>query len=203
MLQALQRTNGWKDDEKVARCVLGKRIGWAYPFGLELLGLVSHRLLALWHAGDQKRHVKAPRQVTVGDPMGEHKNVSAGQGQAARLALRGKRRFSVQRGNVGGGDIASIGMARQQYAKFFKTFPNGCNSLRQVQVTLGRPAGGLAVCRTVCGINAATRKHVSARRKAGGHGTARHQHFDAVLAIAQQQNGGGGAQCYGFSRRLE
>jgi hypothetical protein len=61
----------------------------------------------------------------------------------------------------------------------------------------------LAVCRTVCGINAATRKHVCARRKAGCHGTARHQHFDAVLAIAQQQNGGGGAQRYGFSRRLE
>ena len=79
-------------------------------------------------AGNFLRHVKAPRQVTVSDPMGEHKNVSAGQGQAARLALRGKRRFSVQRGDVGGGDVASIGMARQQYAKFFKTFPNGCNS---------------------------------------------------------------------------
>jgi hypothetical protein len=75
--------------------------------------------------------------------------------------------------------------------------------LRQVQLTLGRPAGGLAVCGTVGGINAATRKHVSARRKAGGHGTARHQHFDTVLAIAQQQNSGGGAQRYGFSRRVE
>jgi hypothetical protein len=103
LLQALQRADGREDDEELPGGVALQGIGRAHPHGLELLGLVGHGRLAFGHAGHQKRHVEAPRQVAVGDPVRQHVDVGCGQRQAVRGALRGQGRVAVQRGHVGGG----------------------------------------------------------------------------------------------------
>ena len=48
------------------------------------------------------------------------------------------------------------------------------------------------------GINATAWKHISTRRKAGGHRAAGHQHFDALWSIAQQQHGRSSQKTWGF-----
>ena len=105
-LQTLQRADGGEDDEKITRSVARQRVGRAHPHRLKLLGFIGHRCLAWGHAGHQKGHVKAARQVAVGGPVGQHEDLGAAQRQAALVALRGetgRRRLAVQRGNVGGG----------------------------------------------------------------------------------------------------
>jgi hypothetical protein len=92
----------------------------------------------------------------------------------------------------------SVGVAGQQNTQLFKAFANGGNGLRQVQVALRGAACGVAVGLRISGVNAAARKHIGPRRKAGRGGAARHQHFWALWAIAQQQHGGGGQEASGL-----
>ena len=70
-------------------------LGRAEPDRLELLGLVSHRLLASGHARHQKGHVKAFGQVAVCYPVRQHINLVSRQAQTLRLALRSKRQVAV------------------------------------------------------------------------------------------------------------
>ena len=186
LCQPFQRAQGRENHEERAGFVPRQRVQRAHPARLELLGFIGHRRLAFGHAGDQKRHVKAARQIAVGDPVGQREHVGTGQRPAARLALRGKRRLAVQRGDVFGADMATVGMARQQHAEFFKTLADGGNRLRQLHVALTGAARGLRMAGGVGGVNAAARKDVGAGRKTGRHGAPCHQHFDAVRRVAQQ-----------------
>jgi transposase len=71
--------------------VTRQRIGRAHPDRFELLGLIGHGLLAFRHASNQKRHVEAARQVAVGDPVREHKDLCTGQRETLCRTLGGKR----------------------------------------------------------------------------------------------------------------
>jgi hypothetical protein len=75
--------------------------------------------------------------------VGQHKHLVGRQRQPARLALRGKGRLAVQRGNVAGVGVAAVGVARQQHAQLFKALADGGNGLREVQVAL---AGRRVAC---------------------------------------------------------
>ena len=112
ILQPLQRADGGEDDEELPRLVPRQRVGRAHPHGLELLGLVGHGRLAFGHAGDEKGHVEAARQVAVGDPMRQHVDVRSGERQAARDTLGHEGRVAIQRGDVGGAGRRSVGVAR-------------------------------------------------------------------------------------------
>ena len=117
--------------------------------------------------------------------MRQHKHRIGSQQQAECLALGGKGLAAVQRGDVllvGG---PAVGVLRQQYAKLFKALPNGGNGLRQVQLALARAARGHRMAGGIERVDAAARKHIGARRKAGRQRAARHQHFQPGLAIAQ------------------
>ena len=85
----------------------------------------------------------------------------------------------------------SVRVARQQNAELLKALTDGCDGLREVQVTLCGTSLGMGMGFGVGCIDAAAGKHIGARRKAGGHGASRHQHFQAFWAIAKQQNRGG------------
>ena len=78
-LQSFKRANGWKDDEKFPGLVPRQGLFWADPNRFKLLRLVGHGGLVWRHAGDQKRHIKAPRQIAVCAPVGQHKNFVGGQ----------------------------------------------------------------------------------------------------------------------------
>ena len=184
LCQPLQRAQGRENHEKRAGFVPRQCVQRPHPAGLELLGFIGQRRLAFGHPGDQKWHVKAARQIAVGDPVGQREHVGTGQRQVAFLALRGKRGFAVQLGDVFSADMAAVGMARQQHAQFFKTFADGGDSLRQLQVALAGPARGLRMSGGVGGINAAARKDVGAGRKTRRRGAPRHQHFNAVRRVA-------------------
>jgi hypothetical protein len=199
VLQPLQRADGRKDHEELARLVALQRIRGAHPHGLELFGLVGHGLLPVGHARHQERHVKAAGQVAVGDPVGQHEHRVGRKRQAPRAALRRKRRLAVQRGNVIGAGKAAVGVPRQQHAQFLKAFPDGGNRLRQVQLALAGPAGGVAMGVGVGGVDTAAGEDIGARREAGGGRAAGHEHFNPVGAVAQQQDGGGRAGGGGLS----
>ena len=203
LLQPLQRADGRKDHEEAARLVPRQRVGGAQPDRLELLGFVRHRRLALGHAGHQKRHVKTARQIAVSHPVGQHKHLIGRQRQAARPALHRQRRLAVQRRDVCAAGIAAVAMARQQHAQLFKAFPDGRNRLCQVQIALAGASRRVVMHRRVPRIDAAARKDIGAGRKAGRHGTARHQHFQAACRIAQKQHGGGRASGRRFALRIK
>ena len=172
-------------------------VAGAHPHRFELFFVVSHRRLTLGHAGHQKRHVKAARQVAVGDPMGQQKHLVSGQGEAALLTLGCKvccGGVAVQCGDVKVVGHAAIGMARQQDAQFFKAFANGRHGLGQQTIALRAATRGQGVGLGIGGVDAATRKHIGTRCKTGGHGAPRHEHFQALRAVAQQQHGGRGSQ---------
>ena len=162
----------------------------AYPHRLELLFFVGHGVLVGGHAGDQKRHVKTARQVAVGDPVGQHKHLVGAQAQTLLRALFVKRAMAVDPRMGGGIQRATIGMLGQQDAQLFVAFTDGRQRLGQPLVTLAGTALGQRVVAGVVGVDAPAGKHISAGRKAGGHGAARHQHLHAIRAIAQQQNRG-------------
>ena len=123
--------------------------------------------------------------------MGQHKDLVGRQCEVPGLALGRKRFFAVDLADVGGVGPAPVGVAGQQNAQFFKTFADRGDGLCQVQVALLGAALRHAVGLCVCGIDAAAGKDIGPGRKAGGHGAAGHQDFDALRAIAQQQHGGG------------
>ena len=201
--EAIECADGRVDHEKITRFVSGQRILWAHPDGLELLGLVGHRGLAFGHAGDQKRHVKAARQVAIGDPVGQHEHLVCRQREASGLALGCKSRLAVDGRNVAVVGPAAIGMAGEQNAQLFKALADGGNGLCQVQVALRGAALRHAVRLGIGGVNHAARKHVGAGRKTGRHRAAGHQDFDAIGAITQQQHGSGWAQGRGFTLGVE
>ncbi len=97
--QPLQRADGREDHEELAGRMPLQRVARAHPDGLELLGLVGHRLLPLRHACHQEGHVEAPGQVAVGRPVREQEDRVGRQAQAARGALRheGARRGRARR----------------------------------------------------------------------------------------------------------
>ena len=176
-----------------------QRVLWTHPDRFKLLGFVGHRNLAFRHARHQKRHVKAARQVAVGDPVGQHEHLIGGQCQAAGLALGGKRGFSVDLGNVSVVSPAPLGMAGEQNAQLLKALADGGNRLGQVQVALFGAALRHAVGLSIGGVNAPAREHVGAGCKAGRHGASGHQDFEPARAVAQKQHGGCGAQGGGFA----
>ena len=186
VFEPLQCANSGKDDEERTSRVSRQGIGRAYPDGLKLLGLVGHRGLAIWHAGDQKRHVKTARQVAVGDPVRQHKHVRTAQCEAARGTLSDEGLLAVDGGDVvlrGAGAIAAL---RDEHAQLFKALANRGNRLRQVQVALRRAAAGLRVRAGIQRVHATPGEHVGARGEARRHGAARHQHLNARIAVAQQ-----------------
>ncbi|MCY1539557.1 hypothetical protein D9M68_751480 [compost metagenome] len=130
--------------------------------------------------------------------MGEHEDLGAREREALRRALGGKRGLAVERRDLRGTQVRTVGAPGEQDAEFFKALADGGDGLRQVQVALCRAAGGLAVRLRVGSVDATAGEHVGAGREARRHGAACHQHFDArvggVGAVAQQQHGGGGAQ---------
>ncbi|MDT4861332.1 hypothetical protein FQZ97_959340 [compost metagenome] len=109
-----------------------QRVGRAHPDGLELLRLVGHGLLACGHSRDQKGHIETAWQVAVGDPVGEHEDLGAGQRETLCGALCGERHFTVECRDVGGAQVRAIGASGEQDAQLFKTFADGCNRLREV-----------------------------------------------------------------------
>ena len=195
MLQPLQRAHGRENHEKAARLVPRQRVGRAHPDRLELLGFVGHRRLAFGHAGDQKRHVKAARQVAVGDPVGQHKHLVARQRQAAAPGIarrtapggpaRQCRRWSAWRPS------AWRASSTPSSSKLSRMAAMACVRCRSLCVARRR---GLRVGWRVGGVDAAAGKDIGAGRKAGRHGAARHQHFDAVgacrAAAARWRRGG-------------
>jgi hypothetical protein len=201
--EAVECADGRKDDEELAGCMAVQRVLWANPNGLELFGLVGHRGLAFGHAGHQKGHVKAARQVAVGDPVGQHKDLFGGEAQASGLALVSKRAFAVDRRNVTRVSPAPIGMAGEQDAQLFEALADGGNRLRQVQLALGGAALRHAVRLGIGGVDAAAGKDISAGRETGRHGSAGHQDLNAIEAITQQQHSGGWAQGGGFTLGVE
>ena len=98
------------------------------------------------------------------------------------------------RHSISGIGRRSVGVARQQNAQFFKALADGGDGLGQVLIALRRAARGVCMGLGIGGVNAAAGEHVGTGREAGRHRTARHQHLDALRAVAQQQHGGGGAQ---------
>ena len=201
--QSLQGADGREDDEELPGLVTLQRVGRAHPDRLELFGLVGHRGLLGWHAGHQKWHIEAAREVAVGDPVGQDIDLIGCQLQAACPTLRGKRPAAVHRRNVARIGPATIGAAGEEHAQLFKALADRGNGLRQVQVALTGPAAGLGVCIGVGRVDAATRKHIRARGKAGSHGTACHQHLEPQRAIAQQQHGGRGPKGRRFALRMQ
>ena len=206
-LQTLQRAKGRKDHEKIAGLVPRQGLGRADPAGFELLELVSDGGLSVGHAGDQKRHVKAARQVAVGDPVGQHKHIGTGQCQAACGALRCQRHSGgvapVHRLNVSSGGKPAVCMPGQQHAQLFKAFADGRHGFGQSRLGLRASACGLRMAQRVGGLQAAAWKHIRAGGKAGGRGAPRHQHFNAGSAVSQQQNSGGSPGVCGFVRRVK
>ena len=90
--------------------------------------------------------------------------------------------------------MTAVSFAGQQNAELFKTFADGGDRLRQVQIALRGPPRRLAVRQGIGRIDATTRKDIGAGRKTGGGRAACHQHLDAALAVAQQQHGSGRQQ---------
>ena len=201
--QALQGADGGVDDEELARFVARQRVGGAHPHGLELLGLVGHGRLAFGHAGDEKGHIEAARQVAVGDPVRQHVHVGGGQREAAPAALRHEGRVAVERGDVVGAGGRAVGMAGQQHAQFLEALADGGDGLGEVFVALRGAARGVGVGSGVGRVDAAAGEHVGAGREAGGERAARHQHLDAGGRVAQQQHGGGGARRRGVALRMQ
>jgi len=168
-----------------------------------LLGFIRHRGLALGHAGRQEGHIKATRQVTVGDPVREQKHLVSRQREMVLGALVQEGGLAVQFGNVGGIGVRAIGATCQQNAQFLKAFADGGHGLCEVLISLGRAAPGQGLSVRVSGVDDATRKNIGAGRKAGGHGAARHQHLQPLGSVSQQQNGGGGARGGGRARGVK
>ena len=164
-------------------------------------------LVADVHAGHEKRHLKAPRQVAVTRPVGQQVHAVGRQAQATGLALRGKGQVAVDGGNVvcvGHQPFAgATGVARQQHAQLFKALADGGNGLREVQVALRRSAvgGSVRLGRSIERVDATAGEHVGAGCKAGGARAPGHQHFKTAVVrrIAQQQHGSGGAGGNGFA----
>ena len=203
VLQPLKRADGREDDEELPGLVALQRVGRTHPHRLELFGFIGHGLLAFGHAGDEEGHIKAARQVAVGDPVGHHVHAVGSQRQPECLALRGEGRLAVQRGDVPGAGVASVGMARQQHAQLLEALADGGNRLCEVQVALAGPARRVRMRRRIGSVNSAAGKHIGARREAGGHGAARHQHLHALGAVAQQKHGRGGSCRGGFALRMQ
>ena len=112
--------------------------------------------------------------------MCQHKQFVGSQSQAVGGALRGERTragMAVELGHVCGVGHLPVGMAGQQDAELFKAFADGGNGLGEVQVALRGAALGVRVRQRIGRIDAAARKHIGPRGKAGGHGAARHQDF--------------------------
>ena len=171
-----------------------QRIRRTNPQRLELLGFVGHRGLRGGHARDQEGHVEAARQVAVGDPVRQHEHLVGRQLQALGAALGKKVAMAVQCRDVGVGHGAAVGVARQQNAQFLEALADRGNRLRQAQIVLADAACRQRVRGGISGVNAATWKDIGTGRKAGVLRAARHQHFDAIGAITQQQHRGGGAR---------
>ena len=104
--------------------------------------------------------------------------------------MRGKRLAPIEQGDVLGCGHAVVCTAGQQNAQFFKAFTNGGYGLRQVQIALGGPAQSLRMRACIEGVNATAWKHISARRKTGCERAPCHEDFDALVGVAQQQDGG-------------
>ena len=88
---------------KTGRRVLGQCAGRAHPHGLELLGVVGFGLLALGHAGHQKRHVIAPGMSRSVIQWASRCIVGTGQGQAVFGNLGIEAGFAVERGHYPAG----------------------------------------------------------------------------------------------------
>ena len=197
--EPLQGANGGEDDEKVARLMALEGFGGLHPHRLKLLRLIGHRGLALGHASNQEGHIKPFGQIAVGDPVGQHKHLVGCQLHAQGCALNGKRLASVKLGNVlciGHVVVSAVG---QQNAQFFKAFANGGDGLREVQVALRGPAQCMRMGCRIEGVNATTWEDISTRRETGRQRAPCHEHFNALRAVAQQQDRGSRARDGGFS----
>ena len=122
--------------------------------------------------------------------MGQHKHLVGAQAQAVLGALVIKRAVAVDLGMRGGVQGLAIGMLGQQNAQLFVAFPNGRQRLGEPLIALAGAALGQRVVAGVMGVDASAGEHIGARRKAGAHGAACHQHLHTLGAIAQQQNRG-------------
>ena len=193
-LHALQRANGGKDDEKIILAVTLQRVLRAYPQGLELFFVVSNRCLPFRHARHQKRHIKAAFQIAVCHPMREHIDLIRCQLHAARLNLRRQCLQAVKALDVAHVSHAPVRVRGQQHTEFFKTLPYRSDGLGQTQIKLRATAFGKRMHLCIRRFNAAARKHIGAGSETRSHGTPCHQHFYALRAIAQQQNGSSGQQ---------
>ena len=201
--QALQRADGGEDDEELAGLVACQGVDRTHPDRLELLGFIGVRGLSLGHAGHQKRHIETAREVAVGDPVGQHKDLIGRERQTQGLALGSKRLAALQRGDIAVVGGRAVAPACQQHTEFLEALADGRDRLRQVQVALRGAPARLAMAGGVERVDAATGEDVGAGREAGRHGTTRHEHLDAVGRIAQQQHGGsrsGGRRC---ARRVQ
>ena len=202
-VHALQGPDGGKDDEKIVCAVAFQCILRTNPNRLELLLLIGHRCLVFWHAGYQKWHIKTPVEVTVGDPMRQHKHLVSCQLQAFGLALCKQRLAAVQLLNVLHGHHPTGCVGGQQHTQFFKTLANGRDRLGQSGVILPGPARCDVMHLRICCVDAATGKHIGSRRETRVHGTTRHQHFQASRAIPQQQDGGCRQRGRGWAGRVK
>ena len=132
--QSLQRAHGREDDEEIVCLMPCQALRGVDPDWFELLGLVGHRHLFRRHARHQKRHIKAPRQITIRYPVRQHEHLVGRHAQSAHGALLGEWRIAIQQGHVALRRHAAIGVARQQHTKLLETLADRCNRLCQMQV---------------------------------------------------------------------
>ena len=184
--EPLERAYGREDDQELSCPVAFQCVSGTHPHRLELLGFVGHGLLALGHTRDQERHVEAARQIAIGDPVGEQKDLVGREHQAVRGALRGQWGFAVEGSDVFGIGVAPVRMPRQQDAELLETLPDGGDGLCQARVVLCVATPCVQVRGGIGGIDAATGKHIGAGGEACRRRAARHQYLQALRTVAQQ-----------------
>ena len=115
----------------------------------------------------RQRHIKALGQISVRNPVSQHKHLIGGQFHAVCSTLSRKGLAAIEQGNVLFSGHAVVGFVGQQNAQLFEAFANGRNGLREMQVTLGVSAQCLRVRGCIERVNAAAWKHISAWGKTG------------------------------------
>jgi hypothetical protein len=205
VLQPLQRADGREDDEELPGLVARQRVGRAHPHGLELLGV--RRPPGVWPSG-----MRATRKGTS-KRRGRSRSVTqcASTYTSAAASVRPRACIARRRAPVRSSAAMSLSApAGRPSAWRASSTPSSSKLSRMAAMAWVRCRslwrGRRAACAWACrigGVDAAAREHIGAGREAGGHGAARHQHLDALRAVAQQQHGGGGAGGGGFALRVQ